>query len=246
MTLPRRLVSAAAALGVATGLLAGPVSATAADAATVTFRIQVPKRLTVKKTDKYDKNCYMDVWVWGAEGPTVAYSNVYLVEPTGHIEPVITYRKVLPGYQVGWGVGCPPKPSDTGRYTARVVAYDRSGKKLATREESWYEKFDTAVGSFNAAPEPVRKGGTLTVSGRLYRLNDRATGYTSYPGKTMRIYFRPKGAKTWTYMGSAKTAGDGRFRKGFKASRDGTWRAYFPGTSHCDKQASRDDYVDVK
>jgi hypothetical protein len=58
----------------------------------------------------------------------------------------------------------------------------------------------------------------------------------------MRIYFLPKGATTWTYVG-ATTGRDGRFRKTFTAKRDGTWRAYFPGTTHFDVQKSTDDYA---
>ncbi|MDL4772997.1 hypothetical protein [Actinomadura xylanilytica] len=38
----------------------------------------------------------------------------------------------------------------------------------------------------------------------------------------------------------------GRFGKNFTARQDGTWRSYFPGTSHFDRQVSRDDYVDVR
>ncbi|MFI6522245.1 hypothetical protein ACIBF1_42330 [Spirillospora sp. NPDC050679] len=38
---------------------------------------------------------------------------------------------------------------------------------------------------------------------------------------------------------------DGRFRKGFKATKDGTWRAYYGGTA-ADAKTYRDDYVDVR
>jgi hypothetical protein len=84
------------------------------------------------------------------------------------------------------------------------------------------------------------------VSGRLKRLNNPGTGYTAYPGKAIRVYFLPKGSASWAYMGSAETARDGRFRKAFKAERDGYWRAYFPGTSNFDRQNSFDDFVDVR
>ncbi|NKZ06711.1 hypothetical protein [Actinomadura latina] len=241
MSTYHKWVSGAAALAVAGGVLIGGV--TAADAASLQFRIEVPRHLTVGKGE-YSKSCAMDVWAWGTEGPGVAYSKAYVIEPDGELWPV--YKRVLPGAQVGWGVGCPSTTSDLGKWRVRVVAYNKSGKALGSRENYWYEKFDTVVKGFNAAPEPIRKGRTLYVSGRLFRVNNLGTGYTSYSGKAMRVYFRPKGAKSWTYMGSAKTARDGRFRKGFTAKRDGTWRAYFAGTSNFDKQKSRDDYIDVR
>ncbi|MFB4306811.1 hypothetical protein [Actinomadura sp. GTD37] len=237
-----RFISGVAALAVAGGVLVGGV-ATAGAAAAPQFHIEVPRHLSVSKGE-YGKSCAMDVWVWGTDGPGVAYSQAYLISPEGETGPV--YKRVLPGAQVGWGVGCASTTSDLGKWRVRVVAYDRNKKALGSREDYWYEKFDTAVQGFNAAPEPIRKGRALTLSGRLIRVNNLGAGYTSYSGKTMRVYFRLKGAKTWTYMGSTKTARDGRFRKAFTAKRDGTWRAYFPGTSNFDRQKSRDDYIDVR
>ncbi|MGW3767185.1 hypothetical protein [Actinomadura verrucosospora] len=241
--MPPRTVSAAAALAVAAGVLAG--GATAAEAESLQFRVEVPKRLSVGKGD-YNASCAMDVWVWGTQGPSVAYSRAYLIDPDGRIPAGRVYKRVLAKDQVGWSVGCPGHVEDLGRWRVRVVAYNASGKALGSREDYWYEKFDTAIQSYNAAPEPVRAGRPIAVSGRLKRLNDFATGYTVYPGKAIRVYFRPQGSASWTYMGSAKTARDGRFQKAFTAKQDGYWRAYFPGTSNFDRQKSADDFVDVR
>ena len=241
MSINSRFITGVAALAVAGGVLAGGV--TTADAAALQFHIKVPRHLSVGN-GHYGKYCAMDVWVWGTEGADVAYSKAYLISPEGETGPV--YKRVLPGYQVGWGVGCPAVTSELGKWRVRVVAYNRSGKALGSRENYWYEKFNTVISGFNAAPEPIRKGRTLTVSGRLTRVNNLGTGYTSYSGKAMRIYFRAKGTKTWTYMGSTKTGRDGRFRKAVKPKRDGIWRAYFAGTSNFDVQKSRDDYIDVR
>ncbi|WP_089309759.1 hypothetical protein [Actinomadura mexicana] len=241
--MPRRFAAGALALGLAAGVLAG--GATAAEAESLQFHIKVPKHLSVGKGE-YDKACAMDVWVWGTEGSTVAYSKAYLIDPNGRTPSPLVYKKVLPGRQVGWGVGCPNQVEDLGKWRVRVIAYDRKGKALGSREDYWYEKFDTAIQNHNAAPEPVRAGRAITVSGRLKRLADLGFGYTAYSGKAVRVYFRPEGSASWAYMGSAKTARDGRFRKAFKAERDGYWRAYFPGTTNCDRQKSLDDFVDVR
>ncbi|NYD50191.1 hypothetical protein BJY14_006174 [Actinomadura luteofluorescens] len=241
--MPPRIVSGALALGLAAGVLAG--GATAAEAESLQFHIKVPKHLSVGKGD-YNKACAMDVWVWGTEGSSVAYSKAYLIDPNGRAPSPLVYKKVLPGYQVGWGVGCPNQIDGLGKWRVRVIAYDRKGKALGSREDYWYEKYDTVVQSHNAAPEPVLRGRPITVSGRLKRLNDLGTGYTAYPGKAIRVYFLPKGSTSWTYMGTTKTARDGRYRKAFTAARDGYWRAYFPGTSNFDRQKSPDDFVDVR
>lgn len=170
----------------------------------------------------------------------------YVINPEGWVPSAVVYKRVLPGQQVGWGAGCPSQLDDLGKWRVRVIAYDKSGKALGSREDYWYEKYDTVITSYNAAPEPVRYGRAIYVSGRLWRVANNGLGYTSYSGKPIGVYFRPKGAKSWTYMGATKTARDGRFRKAFNAKWDGTWRAYFPGTSNFDRQKSRDDYVDVR
>ncbi|MFA1540352.1 hypothetical protein [Actinomadura monticuli] len=103
-------------------------------------------------------------------------------------------------------------------------------------------RYRTRIIDFTAGPEPVQKGRTVTVVGTLYRETDK---WKPYAYKTIKFYFRPKGSSTWTYLGTQKTDRLGRFRKGFKASKDGTWRAYTSATSTYVK-TYRDDYVDVR
>ncbi|MFC9972029.1 hypothetical protein ACFVH6_14170 [Spirillospora sp. NPDC127200] len=100
----------------------------------------------------------------------------------------------------------------------------------------------TAINGFNASPEPVRKGRTVTLAGAL----QRNTGtWKPFGGQPVSFYFLPKGSKKWTYLGKATADKYGRFRKGFKATKDGTWRAYYGGTA-ADARTYRDDYVDVR
>lgn len=238
----RKAVTWVAVLASTVGMGPGPIAAAQAD--TLTFRIQAPTRTLVRNIHA-GPSCDADVWFWGAEGSTVSYSTASLIAPDGSGRPD-SVRRVLPGEEGGFGVGCSPLLEDKGRWRIRVVAYDRNGKVLGSREEAWYEKLNTQIKDVGAAPEPVRKGRIVTVSGRLRRLTDRPWSYSAYPGKTVRIYFRAKGATTWTYMGSAKTGADGRFRKGFTARQDGTWRSEFPGAARFDRQNSSHDYVDVR
>ncbi|WP_203972210.1 hypothetical protein [Planotetraspora silvatica] len=103
-------------------------------------------------------------------------------------------------------------------------------------------KYRTAISSLNAKPEPVHKGKTITVSGVLKR-------YTSawHPLKAkVNIYFRAHGSKTWSYVGAAAPDIHGKWHKGFKARKDGTWMAKYPGTSVYLPATSAQDYVDVR
>lgn len=106
-------------------------------------------------------------------------------------------------------------------------------------------RYRTAVAAFNAGPEPVRKGKTLTVSGVLKRSVD-GKALKAWAGRPVYVYYRATGSKTWTYAGSAKTDRYGKFRKGFKAGRDATWKTVYKGDADHLPADSPTDYVDVR
>lgn len=97
--------------------------------------------------------------------------------------------------------------------------------------------------SFNASPEPVRKGRTITVQGTLKR---HPSSWQAYAKQTVKLYFQPKGSKKWAYEGKATTDKKGHFTHGFKAAKDGTWRAVFAGNSSYLSTTGPGDYVDVR
>ncbi|MGI5166239.1 hypothetical protein ACQEU3_17955 [Spirillospora sp. CA-253888] len=101
----------------------------------------------------------------------------------------------------------------------------------------------TRIDDFNASPEPVRKGRTVTVQGDLRRLTRTST--SGLGGQKVSFYFLPKGAKKWTYLAASTTGRLGHFTHHFKAVKDGTWRVYYGGTAVYAK-TYRDDYVDVR
>ena len=104
-------------------------------------------------------------------------------------------------------------------------------------------KTGTAISSFNASPEPVVKGKTITVSGTLQRY---VAAWGSLGGKTVYIYFRPYQATAWSYMGVATSDRYGRWHKGFTAGRDGTWYAKYKGSDTYLPVTTGGDYVDVR
>ncbi|WP_067802871.1 hypothetical protein [Actinomadura formosensis] len=104
-------------------------------------------------------------------------------------------------------------------------------------------KYRTQMYNFNASPEPVKKGGTITVQGLLYRFRDTAG---PAPYAPVSIYFKPAGSSTWTKMAVAKTASNGWFKKTFTAYKDGTWLArYWESSGYLGSNAPS-DYVDVR
>ncbi|MFF9866456.1 hypothetical protein ACF1G0_13655 [Streptomyces sp. NPDC013953] len=103
---------------------------------------------------------------------------------------------------------------------------------------------ETRIKDFNASPEPVRKGGTITVTGTLLH---RTPSWKAYAGKPVLILFRPKGDEQWYLMTEVKSAANGTFRRNFREVGDGSWVAVhaYPNSRHL-VSASAEDYVDVK
>ncbi|WP_141580175.1 hypothetical protein [Actinomadura sp. WMMA1423] len=124
------------------------------------------------------------------------------------------------------------------------VAVQGGGDYTATAGPSDFVdvRYLTRILDYFAAPDPVRKGATVTLQGMLYRYTDKWHHFTQ---QKMYFYFRPKGSTKWSYLGSTRGDRNELFRKGFKATKDGTWRAYYPGSTAYAK-VYRDEYVDVR
>ncbi|MFC8731648.1 hypothetical protein ACFT5B_04235 [Luteimicrobium sp. NPDC057192] len=100
----------------------------------------------------------------------------------------------------------------------------------------------------NASPEPVKKGGTVTVVGRLtHATSVRGTlHYTAYQGKTVTVWFDPTGPKGPTKVATLTTRADGTFAARRTQSVPGVWRVKFAGTANYAAATSTGDYVAVK
>ncbi|MFD4237779.1 calcium-binding protein [Streptomyces sp. NPDC058542] len=98
----------------------------------------------------------------------------------------------------------------------------------------------------NASPEPVKKGKTLTVTGKLTRANWDTNTYKGYTGQPVKLQFKKKGAKSYTTVKTVKTSSTGTLKTTVKASADGYWRYSFAGTSTTPAVSVAGDFVDVK
>ncbi|MCK2221721.1 hypothetical protein MF672_049135 [Actinomadura sp. ATCC 31491] len=91
-----------------------------------------------------------------------------------------------------------------------------------------------------SAPNKVRAGGTVKVSGKVYR------GTKAYPRKTVEVYFKVKGTRTYKLLGFAKTTSTGRYAKTYTARKDGYYRVRVPGTRTTRASLSPQEFVDVR
>lgn len=152
-----------------------------------------------------------------------------------------------------------------GRVVIRLTAWNDGWLRTSYAGDATYTKVDsgytfrsfyqTAITSFNASPEPARKGQYLTLKGRLMRWS-ASTGWVPIKNKWVSAKYRLKGQTTWRdpycSNGGDATDGSGWFRMQCKTPGDATWMAYYlnhyagPESNKTDFPARATDYVDVR
>ncbi|MFJ8083470.1 calcium-binding protein [Streptomyces sp. NPDC096205] len=98
----------------------------------------------------------------------------------------------------------------------------------------------------NASPEPVRKGRTVTVTGRLTRVSWETLTYGGYGGQYVKLQFRKKGATSFTTLKTVKSTSSGYVSATTTAGYDGAYRFVYAGNSASAAVTSAADAVDVQ
>jgi hypothetical protein len=139
------------------------------------------------------------------------------------------------------------KNSQAGTWHAAAFALDFASEKSSVQ-------FDLATTlvqrnsklTVNAAPEPVKKGKTITVTGKLSRANWETHKYAGYTNQPVKLQFRKKGSSTYTTLKTIKSNSTGNLRTTTTASADGYYRFSFAGTSTTPAVNAAGDFVDVR
>ena len=171
------------------------------------------------------------------------------------------------GYTTTGKPTCVKVNATTSTCSASVLADPRVGDLLNANAGTWYvgalvdAKDDDFVwkekaGSFkvqrasqlsaNAAPEPVKKGKTITVTGKLSRANWETNKNAGYAGQSVKLQFRKKSSSTYTTVKTVKTSSTGALKTTVKATVDGYFRYSFAGTSTTPAVNAAGDFIDVK
>jgi hypothetical protein len=98
----------------------------------------------------------------------------------------------------------------------------------------------------NATPEPVVKGKTITVTGKLTRANWDGANYTGYASQPVQLQFRKNGTSAYTVVKTIKTTTKGDLTTTVKATADGYFRYVFTGTATTGALGAAPDFIDVK
>jgi hypothetical protein len=119
-----------------------------------------------------------------------------------------------------------------------------SDDRLAERTTKFSVVRPTSL-TYDATPEPVKKGAKLTQTGQL---KFDPVGYGAkygVKGMTVKFYFKATGSSTWVYKGSAVTGTNGKYSKKITATKTGLWKAVYTGGSTHQSQ-TKYDTVKVK
>jgi len=119
---------------------------------------------------------------------------------------------------------------DPGKYTARVYAYwyqeGNPEPQVTERNLALTIKRPSTL-TYNASPEPVKRGKSLTHSGQLKR-DAKGPGAMYGPqGVTVKFYFRAYSWSNYIYKGSVKTGANGKYSKKIAAWDSGWWKAVY-------------------
>ncbi|MDX3455503.1 hypothetical protein PV396_26805 [Streptomyces sp. ME02-8801-2C] len=98
----------------------------------------------------------------------------------------------------------------------------------------------------NASPEPVKKGRTITVTGRLTRANWDGANYTGYGNQAVKLQFRKNGTNTYTTVKTIRTAANGDLKTTVTANVDGFFRYVAATTSTTSDAYAAPDFIDVQ
>ncbi|MFG2885904.1 hypothetical protein ACGFYV_27025 [Streptomyces sp. NPDC048297] len=106
------------------------------------------------------------------------------------------------------------------------------------------QRFSTLT--VNAAPEPVKKGKTVTVTGKLARANWDDGKYHGYTVQPVKLQFRKQTSSTYTTLKTVKSNSTGNLTATTTATVDGYFRYSFAGTTTTPAVNATGDFVDVR
>ncbi|MGW2961625.1 hypothetical protein ACWDGI_24625 [Streptomyces sp. NPDC001220] len=136
--------------------------------------------------------------------------------------------------------------SIAGGWQAGAIAFDKDGNPTFGDNLGKVSVQRLSKLTVNAAPEPVKKGKTITVTGSLTRANWDAAKYSGYGSQSVKLQFRKKGSSTYTTLKTIKSSSTGALKTTTTATVDGYYRYSFAGTATTPAVSATGDYVDVQ
>jgi hypothetical protein len=189
----------------------------------------------------------LDVFADVANGCPVASVKVVYVIP-GSTSPSFTMIAVAGNKDVTtYAGGLDLQPGDwgnseAGTWKAKVTVRWSGAPFTATTTAKVVREARLTI---DASPEPVAKGKTITVKGRLTRANWQTAKYAGYTQQQVQLQFKPTSG-SYAAVKTVTSGTGGALATSVKATRDGCYRFVFAGSSTTSKVTAAPDCVDVR
>jgi hypothetical protein len=140
---------------------------------------------------------------------------------------------------------------DAGATAADVTVYDQA-YNVQKRRFTFRLLRHTRWQTFNASPEPVRKGARVTIKATMQRADWDKNAYVRFGGSAQRatVQFKAKGGTRWIPVKTVAFTSTGQISTQVtvkrEVARDGYYRVHFAGTAASSAAASTPDYVNVR
>ncbi len=135
---------------------------------------------------------------------------------------------------------------DAGAWKVGAIAYlPGDAEDFDDENLTVYVKRNSRL-TVNASPEPVTKGKTITVTGKVTRANWDTNKYASYGGRHVSLQFKAAGATSYTTVKKVYADSAGTLRTTVTASKTGTWRWVYYGNTTTGPSVSTGDNVVVQ
>ncbi|OIK28649.1 hypothetical protein [Streptomyces malaysiense] len=133
-----------------------------------------------------------------------------------------------------------------GKWNVAVYAEANNGDHVEKDiyKNRWVKRAASFSG-FNAAPEPVAKGQTISVTGTLKLASWSYLKYYGYSNQSVELQFKPSNGSTYSTVKTIKSSSTGYLKTTVTASVPGTWRFHYAGNGIA-SVADAYDYVDVR
>jgi len=136
--------------------------------------------------------------------------------------------------------------SNAGTWKVAAWAFDKGNGGLSLDKYKTHLVQRASRLTVNASPEPVTKGKSITVTGKLSRANWETFDYRGYTGQPVKLQFRKKDSNTYITVKTVTTDSTGQLKTSVTAATDGYWRWNFAGTTTTPAVNAVGDYVDVR
>jgi hypothetical protein len=137
--------------------------------------------------------------------------------------------------------------SDAGTWKQGGLVVDKT-----THAEKWQNDLGTLPVrratklTADATPEPVKKGRTLTVTGKLTRADWEHGTYNILGGQSVQLQFRKAGSTAYTTVKTVTSSSTGALKTTVTAGSDGYYRFTYAGSTSSAPVSAAGDYVDVQ